>query len=161
MAVRDQVAAQLATLSRGETIRATLETRSGAVVVNDLNEALDLANEYAPEHLCLLTAEPWALVGRVRNAGGVFVGEMASEALGDYAMGPSHIMPTAQTARFSSPVNVWDFVKITSVFAVGPQVVRQISPAAIAIAETEGLTAHVRAMRMRIEGTDGTRGEES
>ncbi|MBC7255530.1 MAG: histidinol dehydrogenase, partial [Chloroflexi bacterium] len=120
--------------------------------------ALDLANAYAPEHLCLLTADPWSLVGRVRNAGGIFVGELASEALGDYIVGPSHIMPTAGTARFSSPVNVWDFLKITSIFSVSAPTAREISPAAIVLAEEEGLTAHAEAIRLRLgDLTEGER----
>jgi histidinol dehydrogenase len=86
----------------------------------------------------------------VINAGGVFVGEMSSEALGDYVVGPSHIMPTGQTARFSSPINVWDFVKITSVFGVGPATVRRVSAAAVTMAEEEGLTGHARAVRLRL-----------
>ncbi len=150
LAVREQVDRQLAALSRREIILSSLRVRGGAVVVANLDEALDLANEYAPEHLCLLTASPWDLVGRVKNAGGIFVGELSSEPLGDYVVGPSHIMPTGQTARFSSPVNVWDFVKITSVFALGPGTAREISPAAIAFAEKEGLTAHAQAVRMRL-----------
>jgi histidinol dehydrogenase len=91
------------------------------------------------------------------------VGELSSEALGDYVVGPSHIMPTGQTARFSSPLNVWDFVKITSVFGVGPRVAQAVSPAGILLAEEEGLTAHAHAMRLRLEALDraGTRsGEE-
>ncbi|MFH1086524.1 MAG: histidinol dehydrogenase, partial [Chloroflexota bacterium] len=90
------------------------------------------------------------LVGRVQNAGGVFVGEMSSEALGDYVVGPSHIMPTGQTARFSSPVNVWDFVKITSVFGVSPTAARRLGPYAVTLAEVEGLTAHAQAVRLRL-----------
>ncbi|MHB0858870.1 MAG: histidinol dehydrogenase [Anaerolineae bacterium] len=134
-----------------EAILASLEARSGIVVVESLDEAMDLANDYAPEHLCLLTASPWDLVGRVRNAGGVFVGELSSEALGDYVVGPSHIMPTGQTARFSSPVNVWDFVKITSVFGVSAGVARQVSKAGIVLAEREELSAHANAMRVRLQ----------
>lgn len=144
-----EIARQLETLSRKEIILSSLATRGGIVVTQDIDEAIALANEYAPEHLCLLTANPWELVGRVENAGGIFIGELSSEALGDYVIGPSHIMPTGQTARFSSPVNVWDFVKITSVFGVSPSVAKQISPAAITIAQEEGLTAHARAIRMR------------
>jgi histidinol dehydrogenase len=132
------------------TALTSLRTRGGIVVVEDLDAAMALANEYAPEHLCLLTADPWSLVGKVRNAGGVFVGEHSSEALGDYVVGPSHIMPTGQTARFSSPVNVWDFIKITSVFAVGANTARELSPAAILLAEKEGLDAHARAIRVRL-----------
>ncbi|MBC7234212.1 MAG: histidinol dehydrogenase [Chloroflexi bacterium] len=140
---------QLSTMERQELALAALQRRGGIVIVRDLEEAVALANEYAPEHLCLLTADPWALVGKVKNAGGIFVGELSSEALGDYVVGPSHIMPTGQTARFSSPVNVWDFLKITSVFAIGPELARRLSPAALVLAEKEGLTGHARAVRIR------------
>ena len=155
LAVRGQIALQLAQLPRSETILASLATRSGIVLVRDLAEAMDLANEYAPEHLCLLIANPWDWLGQVRNAGGVFVGELSSEALGDYVVGPSHIMPTGQTARFSSPLNVQDFCKITSVFGVNAGVAQQITAAGIIIAEKEGLTAHARAMRMRLDSEQG------
>ena len=148
--VRQAIEEQLGNLSRQEIIRSSLAAHGGIVIVENLDQALELANEYAPEHLCLLTASPWELLGGVRNAGGVFLGELSSEALGDYVLGPSHIMPTGQTARFSSPLNVWDFVKITSVFGVGPRVARQVSAAAIRIAEEEGLTAHAQAVRLRL-----------
>jgi len=150
-AVQAAVALQLADLPRREIIEMSLEARGGIVLVEDLDEAMELANVYAPEHLCLLTENAWEWVGKVVNAGGVFVGEMSCEALGDYTVGPSHIMPTGQTARFSSPVNVWDFVKVTSVFGVSPAVARAISPAAIALAEEEGLPAHAQAIRLRMQ----------
>ena len=155
-AVQAAVAEQLAPLPRREIIEMSLEAYGGIVVVADLDEAMTLANEYAPEHLCLLTANAWELVGQVENAGGVFVGEMSCEALGDYTVGPSHIMPTGQTARFSSPVNVWDFVKVTSVFGVSPAGARAISPAAITLAEEEGLTAHAQAIRLRMQRLEET-----
>ena len=148
--VRDAIGAQIEHLSRKDVIEASLTNRGGIAVVESLDVALELANEYAPEHLCLLTANPWGLIGRVRNAGGIFVGELSCEALGDYTVGPSHIMPTGQTACFSSPLNVWDFVKIISVFGVSPGVARQISGPAVAIAEEEGLTAHAQAIRLRM-----------
>lgn len=153
--VRDQVMAQLVTLDREEVIRTSLATNGGIAVVDSVDQALDLANEYAPEHLCLLTADPWSLVGRVRHAGGVFVGEYSSEALGDYAVGPSHIMPTGRTARFSSPVNLWDFCKITSVFGVSASESARISQAAIDLAEAEELTAHAAAVRARLDPDAG------
>jgi len=157
LAVRDEIARQLEVLERNETILASLQGQGGIVVAAELDEALALANEYAPEHLCLLTRDPWSLVGKVRNAGGVFIGELSSEALGDYVVGPRHIMPTGQTARFSSPINVWDFVKITSVFGVSSGVAREISAAAVTIAEKEGLTAHAQAIRIRLD--ELTRGQ--
>lgn len=154
-AVAAEIERQLQTLSRREIIEISLADRSGIVVVDDLDCALDLANEYAPEHLCLLTENAWELLGRVENAGGVFLGELSCEALGDYTIGPSHIMPTGQTARFSSPVNVWDFVKIISIFGVSAGVAQEISEAAIAIAEEEGLTAHAEAVRVRLDELRG------
>jgi histidinol dehydrogenase len=149
--VEGALARRLGALERAEIARESLARQGGVAVVGTLDEALELANEYAPEHLCLLTRSPWELLGRVHNAGGVFLGEYSSEALGDYVVGPSHIMPTGQTARFSSPVNVWDFLKITSVFGVSPRVAREISAAGIRLAEEEGLTGHARAMRARLE----------
>jgi len=155
LAVRDEIERQLESFERSQTMQAALAANGGIAIVPDLDSALDLANEYAPEHLCLLTASPWDLVGRVHNAGGIFVGEISSEALGDYVVGPSHIMPTGQTARFSSPINVWDFCKITSVFGVGPATVDRISQAGITLAEEEGLTGHANAMRLRLEHPAG------
>ena len=155
--VDEALARRLGALERAEIVRESLARQGGVAVVETLDEALDLANEYAPEHLCLLTRAPWELLGRVHNAGGVFLGEYSSEALGDYVVGPSHIMPTGQTARFSSPVNVWDFCKITSVFAVSPRVAREISAAGIRLAEEEGLTGHARAMRARLEEGEDVR----
>jgi len=117
---------------------------------SDLEEALEIANDFAPEHLCLLTSDAWNLVGKVQHAGGVFVGEYSSEALGDYVVGPSHIMPTGRTARFSSPVNLWDFIKITSVFGVSREQASRMSREAIDLAEQEGLSAHAAAVRIRL-----------
>ena len=150
-AVQAEVVRQLAGLSRQEIIEASLAGQGGILVVADLAEALALANEYAPEHLCLLVAEPWPLVGQVRNAGGIFVGEGSSEALGDYVIGPSHVMPTRGTARFSSPLHVRDFLKVTSIFAVGAATARRLAPAAQIIAGVEGLTAHAAAVASRGE----------
>jgi len=148
-AVGAEVDRQAAVLARRAIIEESLAGQGAILVVDDLDEALDLANEYAPEHLCLLVAEPWSLVGKVRNAGGIFVGEGSSEALGDYVVGPSHIMPTRGTARFSSPLHVGDFLKVTSIFAVGGAAARRLGPTAQTIARAEGLTAHAAAVAIR------------
>ena len=153
-AVRKEIEQQMASLSRREVIAQSLAHQGGIIVVQDLEQAVELANEYAPEHLCLLTRDPWALVGRIENAGGIFVGEHTSEALGDYVVGPSHIMPTRGTARFSSPLNVWDFVKITSIFAPSASESRQLVEAGITLAEAEGFTAHAEAIRRRLMSED-------
>jgi len=149
--VRREVATQMPTLSRREVIAESLASRGAIAVVGSSDEALELANLFAPEHLCLLLRDPWQWVGKVRHAGGVFVGEYASEALGDYAVGPTHVMPTGRTARFSSPLQVWDFVKITSVFGPSAEQARDLTGAAVTVAEAEGLTAHAAAMRKRLQ----------
>ena len=148
--VAKEVMIQLAVLPRRKIIEGSLQRGSAIVLTADLDEAMVLANEYAPEHLCLLTEDPWPLVDQVQHAGGIFVGETACEALGDYIVGPSHIMPTSRTARFNSPVNVRDFQKVISVFGVGPQTLRDTGSDAIRIAEAEGLHAHAEAIRKRL-----------
>ena len=127
------------------------KARGKVVLAANLEEALELANLYAPEHLCLLVREPWALLGQVRNAGGVFVGEDSMEALGDYLAGPSHVMPTMGTARFSSPVNVRDFQKIISVVGLNRSALEHTAPDAARLARAEGLEAHARAIESRLE----------
>ena len=149
-----EVARRLAGLPRRAIVEASLDGQGAILLVHDLDEALALAEEYAPEHLCLLLADPWPWVGRVQNAGGIFVGETSSEALGDYIAGPSHIMPTGGTARFASPLHVGDFLKVTSVFALGDAVTRRLAPAAAVLARAEGLTAHAAALEARDQGTD-------
>src|SRR5207249_10075185 len=121
------------------------------VVVSSVDEAIDFANEHAPEHLCLSVAEPWRYVNRVRNAGGVFVGEGSVEAVGDYTAGPSHIMPTGGTARFASPLNLDDFTKIISVFSFDRSGLPEIAEPAIALAHAEGLEAHAAAIEARLK----------
>lgn len=150
--VQHAVARQLADLSRAAIIAQSLGDRGGIVVTADLAHALDLANAYAPEHLCLLVQDPWSIVGQVRHAGGIFVGEGSFEVLGDYVAGPSHIMPTEGSARFASPVSVADFVKRISLVGLTPAGGRALSAAAARLAEAEGLTAHAAAARQRLHG---------
>ncbi|HET8627515.1 MAG TPA: histidinol dehydrogenase, partial [Thermomicrobiales bacterium] len=147
--VRDAIEAQLPALSRREIIAASLAANGGIAVVPDLETAVALANDYAPEHLCLLVRDPWAPVASVRNAGGIFLGEASAEVMGDYVAGPSHVMPTGGTARFSSPLNVEEFVKVISLIGLNGGGLRALGPAAITLAECEGLTAHAAAVRRR------------
>ncbi len=147
--VERELAAQLAALPRQEEAAYSLLHNGGIVVVDDLELAVDLASEYAPEHLCLLTRDPWQWVGRVRNAGGIFVGSASPEVLGDYIAGPSHVMPVGGTARFSSPITVQEFYKSTSIVALDPQTAAGIAEPAAALAEAEGFFAHARAARRR------------
>ncbi len=147
--VQAQVLAQMEALSRSEIIAASFANSSGIVVTESLEQAFQLANAYGPEHLCLLVENPWEHLSQVRNAGGVFLGEESFEVLGDYVAGPSHVMPTGGTARFASPLNVTDFVKIVSVIGLNPEAVARIGPAAETLAQAEGLTAHAAAARQR------------
>lgn len=147
--VQIEIARQVEERSRAEIIMASLENRGGAVLSRDLEEAIQLANEYAPEHLGLSVRDPWRLVEKVNNAGGVFMGEHSFEVLGDYLAGPSHVMPTGGSARFASPLNVWDFVKIVSLVALDERTARTIGPSAATIAEAEGLDAHGNAALLR------------
>jgi histidinol dehydrogenase len=149
-AVQVELEDQLKQRSRAAIIRASFENRSGAVLTGSLEEALQLANLYAPEHLCLAVSEPWRWVDQVQAAGGVFLGEHSFEVLGDYVAGPSHVMPTGGSARYASPLNVLDFVHIISLIALDSATTRQIAPAAATIARSEGLDAHANAAEVRL-----------
>ena len=147
-AVSRSLAEQLEDLERAETAGAALEGQGLIGVVDSIDEAVDLANEFAPEHLCLLVADPAAVLGRVRNAGGVFAGADSAEALGDYVAGPSHVMPTGGTARFASALGVHDFLRTVSVAGIDGGG-GGLAEAAARIARAEGFTAHARAAELR------------
>lgn len=142
---------QLAALTRENIAHESLARNGAIIVVPSLDVAFAIANGYAPEHLCLLLSDPWAHIASVKHAGGIFVGEHSPEVIGDYTAGPSHVMPTGRTARFSSPVNVADFVKVISVIGLNERGLRQVGPAAVRIARAEGLTAHAAAVEQRLE----------
>lgn len=154
-AVQVEVGRQLERLSRAEIIIQSLANKGGAVVTADLETAVQLADGYAPEHLCLSVEHPEVLAGQISNAGGFFLGEYSFEVLGDYVAGPSHVMPTGGTARFASPLNVLDFVKITSIIALDPETGRELSSIAAEMAQTETLTAHAAAALQRLGGPAG------
>ena len=149
--VAEEVNKQLASLSRKEIIEASLENAGGIVVVDSLAQAAELANNYGAEHLCLSVADPDALMSKINNAGGFFLGDHSFEVLGDYVAGPSHVMPTGGSARFASPLNVLDFVKISSVIGLRPEAASRLSSQAAQLAEMESLTAHAAAARARLE----------
>ncbi len=148
--VQAAVMSQMELLDRTYQLTASLANNSGIVVTGTLDQAFDLANAYAPEHLCLAVADPWSHLGKVHHAGGVFLGERSFEALGDYVAGPSHTMPTGGTARFASPTNVNDFIKIISLVGLNETALQQIGPAAETIARTEGLDGHAAAVARRL-----------
>ncbi len=149
-AVSSHIEARLGSLSRSEVARASLEARGGAVVVGTLDEALELANEFAPEHLCLHVQDMDGALNRVTNAGCAFAGDRSVESIGDYTAGPSHVMPTGGSAAFASPLGVHDFLKVTSVVKLDQATVDDIGPAAAAIARAEGLIGHAEAVESRL-----------
>lgn len=148
-AVQAEIGRQIETLSRVDIIAESLPNQGGAVICADLHEAVELNNLYGPEHLCLHVKDPWTLAGKVKNAGGIFLGEHAYEVLGDYTAGPTHVMPTMGTARFASPLNVRDFTKVISVFGLDASEAAAIAPAAQILAEAEGLDAHAASVWRR------------
>jgi histidinol dehydrogenase len=147
-----EAARQIEECGRAEIIAASIEKRGGIVLTRDLDEAIELANHYAPEHLALSVRDPWRWVEKINNAGGIFLGEHSYEVLGDYLAGPSHVMPTGGSARFASPLNVMDFVKIISLIALDEKTAHEIGPTAAILAEAEGLDAHENAALIRSRG---------
>jgi len=148
-AVQKAVAKQLSSLPRAEIITQSLDANSGIVITENLDESIRLANNYAPEHLCLSISQPFDAVESINAAGGIFVGEYSCEVLGDYVAGPSHVMPTSGTARFASPINLLDFVHLVSLVALDDKTASQISNSAAVLARAENLEAHARAADLR------------
>jgi histidinol dehydrogenase len=148
-AVQAEAARQIEGLSRAGIITQTFDRGSGIVLTRDLDEAVALADEYAPEHLCLAVRDPWSWAPKIKHAGGLFLGEHSFEVLGDYVAGPSHVMPTGGTARFASPLTVLDFVRFTSVVALDSVTAAGLASQAALLARAEALTAHARAAEMR------------
>ena len=141
----------LPAMPRKEVIAASLEKRGALIRTRDLEEACAIANRIAPEHLELVVAEPDRWLARITNAGAIFLGRYSSEALGDYCAGPNHVLPTAGSARFSSPLGVYDFQKRTSIIEVSQAAAARLGRVAATLADAEGLPAHARAARMRFE----------
>jgi histidinol dehydrogenase len=150
-AVDAEIERQLARLTRAEVARACLAKGGRAIVTRDLDEAVELANVAAPEHLELMVRDPDALIPRLRNAGAILVGACSSEPVADYVAGPSHILPTSGTARFASPLGVHDFMKITSLVRFDAAALAAVADHVVTLAEAEGLDAHAAAIRIRAE----------
>ncbi|PIO97023.1 histidinol dehydrogenase [Pleomorphomonas carboxyditropha] len=150
-AVEKAVEHQLAALPRGAIAAESWRDYGAVILVESLDAAAPLSDRVAPEHLELAVADPEAMLARIRNAGAVFVGHHTPEAVGDYVGGSNHVLPTARSARFSSGLGVLDFMKRTSILKVPPAALRQIGPAAIALAEVEGLGGHARSVSIRLE----------
>jgi len=150
-AVAASIVRQMPAQPRRDIIGAALARRGALIRVKDLDEACAIANRIAPEHLELAVAEPDALLPKLSNAGAIFLGHYSSEAIGDYCAGPNHVLPTARSARFSSPLGVYDFQKRTSVIAVSRAGARTLGPTAATLARGEGLPAHASSAEFRLK----------
>ncbi len=148
--VEKAIAATLATLSRAEIARASWQDYGAIIMVRDLKEAAELVNTIAPEHLELAVDKPDVLAARIRHAGAIFLGRHTPEAIGDYIAGPSHVLPTSRTARFSSGLSVYDFLKRTSLIGCNASSVKAIGKDAAILADAEGLSAHALSLRLRL-----------
>jgi histidinol dehydrogenase len=156
--VEQSVASLLEGMPRRDIIEASLRRRGALIEVKNLEEACDIANRIAPEHLELSVADPKKWLKKIRHAGAIFLGRYASEALGDYCAGPNHVLPTSRTARFSSPLGVYDFQKRSSVISVSRKGAQKLGQLAATLAEGEGFRAHARSAELRLRGkSKGTR----
>ena len=153
--VEEAINRLLPTMPRRATIERSLADRGVLALVRDLEEACAIANQIAAEHLELVVADPWHWAERIRHAGALFLGPWSSESLGDYCAGPNHVLPTMRTARFSSPLGVYDFQKRTSLIAISAAGAQQLGPIAATLADGEGLGAHARSARMRLTVAEG------
>ena len=151
-AVAQSIRRQLEEMPRREVIEASLSARGALITVRDLAEACEIANRIAPEHLELSVEDPHAWLPRLRHAGAIFIGRYASEALGDYCAGPNHVLPTAGTARFSSPLGVYDFQKRSSLIEASREGARELGAIAVELATGEGLQAHAKSAHYRLHG---------
>jgi histidinol dehydrogenase len=149
--VADAIDVQCTMLSTEDTARQSWDDNGVLIIVNDLSEAPALANRLAAEHVELAVDEPEALFAELRHAGSVFLGRYTPEAVGDYVAGPNHVLPTGRRARFASGLSVLDFMKRTSFIAMGPEALAQIGPAAVKLAEVEGLPAHAKSVELRLK----------
>jgi histidinol dehydrogenase len=148
--VERAVQSQLSTLPRAEIARASWNDFGAIILVKNLKEAAGLANAIAAEHLEIMTSDPERLAAQIRNAGAIFLGPHTPEAIGDYVGGSNHVLPTARSARFSSGLGVLDFMKRTSILKCGPDQLRALGPAAMTLAQAEGLEAHARSVGLRL-----------
>lgn len=152
--VSDEVDGFLKELSRSEIIRKSLDNYGYILVADTMDDVIDIANEIASEHLEIQTKNPYDVMTKVRNAGAIFIGEYASEPLGDYFAGPNHVLPTNGTAKFFSPLSVDDFIKKSSIIGYSEEALRDIHKDIEAFAEAEQLTAHANSIKVRFEGKE-------
>jgi histidinol dehydrogenase len=147
--VKTSIDKLLPTMERREIIAAALRVRGALIQVKDMDEAVEVANFIAPEHLELSVADPEAMARKIKHAGAIFMGRYTAEAMGDYCAGPNHVLPTSRTARFSSPLGVYDFQKRSSLILASPEGAASMARTASVLARGEGLTAHARSAEYR------------
>jgi histidinol dehydrogenase len=147
----DEVENYLKTLSRETIARKSIEDRGAIIVASSMEEAIKLMNEIAPEHLEVMTANAFELLPYIKHAGAIFLGENTPEPIGDYLAGPNHTLPTGSTAKFYSPLNVENFMKKSSIINFSKNAINELGEACALLADTEGLTAHAKAVRVRLE----------
>jgi len=157
--VQDQLGRQLKKLERSKLARQSLSSNGAVIVTKNLDQSLEIADRYAPEHLVLAVEKPDVALKQVKNAGAVFLGHYTPEAVGDYLAGPSHVLPTGGTARFFSPLGVEDFVKRMSFMRFEPPKMRELGADVMRLAELEGLTGHAQAVELRLQKIRRTRRE--
>lgn len=150
-AVSKEVDSQLSKLLKKKIAEKSLDNYGRIIITKDLNEAIDIANDIAAEHLELMVGDPFLYVNSIKNAGAIFVGENTPEPLGDYYAGPNHTLPTNGTAKFSSPLSVDDFIKKTSVIYYSKEALKEVKDTILEISESEGLTAHSNSIKIRFE----------
>jgi len=150
-AVKVEIENWLVKLPRQEIARKSIEERGAIIVTQDMDEAVKLMNDIAPEHLEVVTQNPWELLPSIKHAGAIFLGENTPEAIGDYVAGPNHTLPTGGTAKFYSPLGVEIFMKKSSIISFSKKAINEIGEACALIASTEGLTAHEQSVRVRLE----------
>jgi histidinol dehydrogenase len=150
-AVREEVNRQVPLLSRQMIIKESLTNYSAIILTENIDKAIELANAFAPEHLELVVKEPFVVLGEIKNAGAIFIGEFSPEPVGDYMAGPNHVLPTGGTARFYSPLNVDTFMKKSSVIAYSKKSLLKLGSDIMKLANTEGLDAHANAVKVRVE----------
>jgi histidinol dehydrogenase len=148
--VKQEIEEQLSSLKRGKIAQASLDRRGAILIVKGLGQAIELANRIAPEHLEVCLSKPFAFLKRIRNAGAVFLGLHTPEAIGDYLAGPNHILPTAGTARFSSPLGVEDFVKRVNWIRFTKGALSRLEEDVKRFAKWEGLEGHYQAVQVRV-----------
>jgi len=158
--VDKEIAIELGKLKRRSTV-GTVINDGMLVLVDDMAQAVELVNLFAPEHLSIMASDASVLIPKIHNAGCIFIGENSSVVLGDYVAGPSHVLPTGGSARFGSPLGVEDFLKVTNIIALDEHAMRELSQAAIVIAKAEGLDAHAQAVALRVIASEARQSRRS